>query len=274
MQGSGGNDKTTQTNEPWSGVKPYLLDAYKQAQQMYNQGPPRYYPGRTNAPMSRYSKDSLDAMAQRAAYGSNVTRAAQGQVTDTINGKYLNGNPYLDQAISTAVRPITTAFSDQVMPGIDSSFSSAGRYGSGLQGQAYNDANTTLAQQIGDVSTNMSYQNYADERGRQMQATAMAPEMAAQDYIDIGALGQAGQGYDKYNQDLINANIDKWNYNQNVNWDYLNNYIGLLTGNNFGTQTTKTPRQGSTWTDIIGGALSGVPIVGGLYNSFNRQGIY
>ena len=151
MQGSGGNDKTTQTNEPWSGVKPYLLDAYKQATALYNQGAPKYYPGRQTAPLSRYSKDSLDSMAQRAAYGSNVTRAAQGQVTDTINGKYLNSNPYLDQAINTAVRPITTAFSDQVMPGIDSSFSSAGRYGSGLQGQAYNDANTTLAQQIGDV---------------------------------------------------------------------------------------------------------------------------
>lgn len=270
----GGNDKTTQKVEPWSGVKPYLLDAYQNAAKMYNQGPPRYYPGQPVAPMSGYSKDALDSMAQRAAYGSDVTRAAQGQLTNTINGKYLNKNPYLQGAIDAAVRPITSAFEGSVMPGIDSNFSAAGRYGSGLQGEAYNDANTALAQQIGDVSSQMAYQNYGDERQRQMQAMMFAPQMANQDYVDIAALGQAGQGYDQYNQSLIDANIDKWNYNQNINWDFLSNYIGLLNGNNYSSQITKTPKQGNVWTSILGGALSAVPVVGGIYNSLQKPSIY
>lgn len=270
----GGNDKTTQKVEPWSGVKPYLLDAYQNAANLYAKGPPQYYPGQQIAPLSGYSKNAYDALAQRAAYGSDVNRAAQSQITDTINGKYLNGNPYLSGAIDTAVRPITQAFTDQVMPGIDSNFSAAGRYGSGLQGAAYNDANTVLAQQIGDVSTQMSYQNYVDERNRQMQAMGMAPQIANQDYVDIAALGQAGQGYDQYNQSLIDANIDKWNYNQNINWDFLTNYIGLLNGNNYSTQTTKTPKQGNAWTSILGGALSAVPVLGSAYNAWQKPSIY
>lgn len=255
----GGSTKTKTTTEPWSGVKPYLLGGYKDAEALYQQGAPNYYPGQTTAPMSGYSKNALDATAQRAAYGSDVTRAAQGQLTDTINGDYLNSNPHLQGAIDAAVQPITNAFRSEVMPGIDSSFSSAGRYGSGLQGQAYDDANAQLGQQIGNIASQMSYQNYGDERQRQMQAMLFAPDMAKQDYYDLGMLGQAGQGYDQYNQNLINADIQKYNYNNNADWNYLNDYIGLLNGATGGSSTTTAPQQGGTspLTGALGGAMSG-----------------
>lgn len=264
MSKGGGNTKTQTTTEPWSGVKPYLTSGYKDAQALYKQGAPGYYPGQSTAPMSSYTKDALDATAQRAAYGSDVTRAAQSQLTNTINGDYLNSNPYLQGAIDAAVRPVTEAFTGSVMPGIDSNFSSAGRYGSGMQQGAYNDANQTLARQVGDIGTNMSYQNYGDERQRQMQAMLFAPEMARQDYVDLGMLGQAGQGYDDYNTNLINADIEKYNYNQNSDWNFLNDYIGLLNGASGGSSTTKAPSSGSqaggALTGALGGALTGAKI--------------
>jgi hypothetical protein len=148
------------------------------------------------------------------------------------------------------------------MPGIDSNFSAAGRYGSGMQQGAYNDANQTLAQQVGDIGTNMSYQNYGDERQRQMQAMLFAPEMAAQDYQDLAMLGQAGQGYDQYNQNLINADIEKYNYNQNSDWNFLNDYIGLLNGASGSSSTVKQPGQAgmSPLTGALGGAMSGASL--------------
>lgn len=272
---SGGKQKTTTTTEPWSGVKPYLLSGYKDAQSLYNQGAPGYYPGQANAPMSSYTKQSLDGTAQRAAYGSPLVNAAQDQLQKTINGDYLNSNPYLQGAINAAVQPITNAFSSEVMPGIDSNFSAAGRYGSGLQGAAYNDANDTLARNIGNVSTNMAYQNYGDERQRQMQSMLFAPEMARQDYADLAMLGQAGQGYDQYNQNLINSDIEKWNYLQNADWNYLNDYIGLLNGATGSSSTTKAPGQAgmSPLTGALGGAMAGaslgsaIPGVGTLFGA-------
>lgn len=264
MSKGGGNTKTQTTTEPWSGVKPYLTSGYKDAQALYKQGAPGYYPGQSTAPMSNYTKDALDATAQRAAYGSDVTRAAQSQLTSTINGDYLNSNPYLQGAINTAIQPITNAFNSDVMPGIDSNFSAAGRYGSGLQGQAYDDANAQLAQQIGNVSTNMAYQNYGDERQRQMQAMLFAPEMAAQDYQDLAMLGQAGQGYDQYNQNLINSDIEKYNYNNNKDFNYLSDYIGLLNGATGSSSMTKAPGQAgiNPITGALGGAATGFGIGG------------
>lgn len=257
--GKDNNTKTQTTTEPWSGVKPYLIGGYKDAKNLYEQGAPGYYPGQSVAPMSDYTKNALDATAQRAAYGSDVVRSAQNQLTNTINGDYLNSNPYLQGAINAAVQPITNAFNSEVMPGIDSNFSSAGRYGSGLQGEAYNDANAQLAQQIGNVSSQMAYQNYGDERQRQIQGMLFAPQMAQQDYNDLAMLGQAGQGYDQYNTNLINSDIEKWNYNQNKDWNYLNDYIGLLNGATGSSSMTKAPNSSamSPITGALGGALSG-----------------
>lgn len=274
MSKGGGNTKTKTTTEPWSGVKPYLLGGYKDAQDLYEQGAPGYYPNQSIAPLSSYSKNALDATAQRAAYGSDMVRSAQGQLQGTINGDYLNSNPYLQGAINAAVQPITNAFSSEVMPGIDSNFSAAGRYASGLQGEAYDDANAQLSQQIGNVSTQMAYQNYGDERQRQMAAVALAPDMAKQDYYDLGMLGQAGQGYDEYNTKLINADIEKWNYNQNADWNFLNDYIGLLNGATGGATTTKQPNQSNGWTGVLGGLLGAVPIIGDIYKGLQQPSIY
>lgn len=260
MDSGDSKQKTTTTSEPWSGVQPYLTGAYGQAQALYNRGAPGYYPKQTQAPMSSYSKNALDATAQRAMYGSDLVRTAQGQLQQTMNGNYLSaGNPYLQNAISAATRPMVNAFNDQVMPGLDSNFSSAGRYGSGAHALASSDAGAQLQQQIGDVGSQMAYQNYGDERQRQIQAQMFAPQMAQQDYNDLAMLGQAGQGYDQYNQNLINSDIQRFNYNNNAQWNFLNDYIGLLNGAVGGSQTTVAPGTPTTspLTGAIGGALSG-----------------
>lgn len=258
--GKGNNDetKTVTKQEPWGPIQPYLTAAMADAQNMYKAGAPQYYPGQTIAPMSSYSKNGLDALAQRAANGSPVSTAGQNQLMNTLNGTYLNaGNPAFQGALSAATRPMIQAYNDQIMPGIDSNFSSAGRYGSGAHAMATGDAANALMNNIGDVSSQMAYQNYGDERQRQMQSMLFAPEMAAQDYKDIMALQDAGKGYDQYNQSLIDANMQKYDYNVNSPYNWLSNYIGLLGGVPGPSQTSnaKTPRPSTL--EQIGGYIIG-----------------
>lgn len=253
----GGNDKakTVTTQEPWSGVQPYLTQAYNQAKNIYSQGAPGYYPGQTTAPMSGYTEGALDSMFNRGLQGSPTVNAAKQMTTDTLQGNYLNSNQYLQGAINAAQQPLIQNWQNTVMPGLDSMYSSAGRYGSGAQDASHQQAASTLGQQLGNISSQMSYQNYGDERARMMQAGLMAPSLAAQDYADIGSMLQAGQGFDQFNQGMINANIDKFNYLNNAPWNYLNDYVGLLNGA-VGGATTTTGTQGSS-TGGIGGALGG-----------------
>jgi hypothetical protein len=151
------------------------------------------------------------------------------------------------------------------MPGIDSNFSAAGRYGSGMQGEAYNDANTALARQIGDMASQMAYQNYAAERNNQMQGMMFAPEMASQDYKDISMLGLAGAGMDQYNQQVIDAEKARYDYNANKDMQWLQNYVGMLGGAPPPTSTNsaKTPAP-SPWATVAGLGLMGASALGGM----------
>ena len=262
MGKSSKNTSTTNTiSEPWSGVQPYLKSAYGEAAAQYKKGAPGYYPGQLVAPMSGYTSGALDSMAQRAQQGSDLTRAAQGELTKTLGGQYLNGNQYLQGAMNAATRPMIDAYTKTIMPGIDSTFAGAGRYGSGAHAGAVNDAGNNLMTQIGDVTSNMAYQNYGDERQNQIRGMLFAPDLANQDYQDINMLGQAGAGFDQYNQDLINADLQKYNYNSQKDFNFLSQYLGLLNGAQGGSQTTTSPvARSNPFTTGMGGAMAGAQL--------------
>jgi hypothetical protein len=242
----GKSQKTTQKikSDPWKPIEGDLKGAFGDAQDIYQQGAPGFFPGQTVADQSGFTTQAYQNMAQRAQQGNPLMGQASGEVSKMLSGAYLdpNNNPGFQGALSAATRPVTEAFRDVVMPGIDSNFSSAGRYGSGLQGEAYRDANTDLARSVGDISSNMAFNNYGMERGNMMNAIGMAGGLAANDYRDISMLGLAGQGMDDYNQRLIDAERERYDFNANKDMGWLQNYIGLLGGAPSPTQTIRTPQ--------------------------------
>lgn len=272
MGGKGGNDnnKTTQTvtNDPWSGVQPFLLSGYKDLSTNYKRGAPAYYPGQTVAPMSGYTSGALDAMAQRGAAGSPLTQAAQQSAQNTLSGQFLDpaSNPHLRGAMDAATRPLIDNYMKNIAPGLDSTFSAAGRYGSNSMIDARQGAAEDLTRGIGDITSNMAYQNYGDERQRQIQAGLYANDLANQDYQDINNMGLAGQGFDQFNQALIDADVDKYNYGANKDFNWIAQNLGLLQGQGGGSQTTVNKgasTKPNPFTSTLGGAASGFGI-GGL----------
>lgn len=272
--GKGGGSQTTTTNsQPWSGAQPYLQQGFHDLQQIYQYGNPTgptqygagqvntpdYYPGSTVAPMSNYTQAAINAQAQRAANGSPLVDAAQRQLTDTMQGKYLNAdsNPYLGSAINAATAPVEAA--------VNSAFSSAGRYGPNA---AMTDQ---LARSIGDISSGMAYQNYSDERNRQNQGMLFAPQLAQQDYFDINQLGASGSALDAYNQALIDADIQRYNYGQDADWNRTMQYISAVNGTPWGsTSSTNMPR-GNAFSSALG---TGSSILGmlGMTGAFGPAG--
>ena len=240
--GKSNDQKNTIKSDPWKPIAGDLKGAFGDAQNIYQQGAPGFFPGQTVADQSGFTTQAFQNMANRATTGNPLMGQASGEVSKMLSGDYLdpNNNPGFQGALSAAIRPVTDAFRDNVMPGIDSNFSSAGRYGSGLQGEAYRDANTDLARSVGDISSNMAMQNYGMERGNMMSAIPMAGGLAANDYRDISMLGLAGQGMDEYDQRLIDAERERYNYNANKDMGFLQNYIGMLGGPPPPTQTSRT----------------------------------
>ena len=260
---SKGSDTTTtrSTAEPWSGVAPYLKAGFGDANDLYKQGAPDYYPDQTVAPLSGYTQGALDWQAQRAAAGSPLMNAGQQELTNTLSGQYLDqGNPYLQGAVDKATKPIIQQYQDVVMPGLDSTFSSAGRYGSGIHQDAAAKGYEGMMNAVGDTAGQMAYQNYGDERTNQMRGMMFAPQMAQSDYQDINQLGAAGSSIDAYNQQLINSDIQKFNYEQNAPQQWLSNYMGTLGLAPWGSTGTQTQPSPNIFTSAAGGALGGAAL--------------
>lgn len=256
--GSKGTTKQTTSAEPWKGVQPYLKSAFKDLGTVYKEGAPDYYPGDTVAPQSDYTKSALDQLAARGAAGSQVTDAAQNELMKTMNGDYLNGEtPGFKGALDAATRPITDNYTKSVIPNLESAFSSAGRYGGGAHADAESDAYSGMLREIGDVSSDMSYKNYGDERQRQIQGMLFAPQLAQQDYMDINAMGQAGAGIDQYNQAKIDADVGKYDYNSNKDLNWITQNLGTLMGTPWGQSQTAKGAQPSVFSGALSGAMGG-----------------
>ncbi len=84
-----------------------------------------------------------------------VTAAGNQYLMDVIGGGYLNNNPYLDAMFDRA--------SGKVAAGVNSQFSSAGRYGSGAH-------TGVLTEGLGNLATDIYGKNYATERANQQAA--------------------------------------------------------------------------------------------------------
>jgi len=79
-KGGGGGTNTVQKADPWAGQQPYLTDLFSQAQQLYQQGPQQFYPGRTYAEASPtvYQAENLQRQAALAQAGLGMTSIVPG----------------------------------------------------------------------------------------------------------------------------------------------------------------------------------------------------
>lgn len=259
-----GTTTSTQTTQIDPAIQPYLTYGLTEAQRLYQAGGPQYYQGQTYVGPSDATQTGIQALQARAQAGSPLTGAAQNQLYGTIQGDYLGGNPFFSGAFQPAAQAATNAFNTAI-GNVTSAASKAGRYGSGAMQNLQGAAAGELAQKLTGTAGQLAYQNYADERARQQQATFGAPAMAEADYADINrqlAAGQLGEGYQ---QQALQADMAKYNYQQQLPQTQLTNYlsnIGLVPKTQ--TTTSQQPYFTNPTATALGTGLLGVQLLGGL----------
>jgi hypothetical protein len=264
MAGGGGSQTTVQRTEPWSRQVPYLvgdegrgiLGVFPEALRLYQAPGPSYFPGATVAPTAPEREMALAAQAARALHGSPLAGLGAAELGRTLGGAYLTGNPFLQGAIDAASRGLVRNYQSAVAPGIDSAFAGAGRYGSGAHLAAHEAAQRNLAAQLGDIGANLGYQGYAAERANMLSALGLAPTFAQGDYLDIAQLDAVGRAREAMAQALLDDQVARWNFAQQLPADKLRQYAALIQGNFGGTETTTQPF--SAGAGILSGIETGV----------------
>jgi hypothetical protein len=97
---------------------------------------------------------------------------------------------------------------------------------------------------------------YEQERARQQAAIGAAPGMAAQDYTDIAQLAQVGQTAEQYQQAALADAIQKFNYQQQMPYMNLQNFLSSAYGAPAGMQTIQ-PSYSNPLAGFLGAALAG-----------------
>ena len=253
--------KTTSTTQVDPTLQPYYSYGLDEAQRLYQGGGPQYYSGQNYVGPSGASQAGIQALEARARAGSPLTAAAQNQLYGTIQGDYLGGNPFFEGAFRPAAQAATSAFNTAI-GGVTSNASKAGRYGSGAMQGLQTAAAGELADKLTGTAGKLAYQNYADERARQQQATFGAPQLAEADYNDINKLMAAGQFSEGYQQKALTADMDRFNFGQNQPQVQLNNYLRQAYGFPAGTvQTSQQPYFTNPTANAFGTGLLGIELL-------------
>lgn len=272
---------------------------FTQGNDLLSQGPAPYYPGSTVVPYAQQTTQGLDMIQQnaqggavglpeaydasmRAMSGNNPAMAYADQFAQgTSSGQqamqaFMPGasNPYLDQMWESGKSKVSDA--------VNSQFAGAGRFGANA---AYGGA---LTEGLGDLYTGIYAPAYENERNRQMQAasTLLSSQMSGADLLGglysqgnadaaraqalLPSLYQYGEmpgqsmvgvggAYENLAREYLDADINRWNYDQNAEWDNLQRYANMMNGlPDFSGQTQiSTGGQGSNRAMSAMGGLAG-----------------
>lgn len=230
---------SSNTSEPWTEQKPYLTEIMGQAKNLYKNNNPSYYSNNTVAGFSPQQEQAFGMAADRATNGNANMKAASVYNTDVLSGKY-STDPYQSQVFQN--------MQSQIMPAVNSQFSQAGRYGSGAHADTMTRA---LTESFAPYATQM-YQQGLDRMG---QAASMAPTFAQNDYTDIAAMADVGQQRQALAQSEIDDAKARYDYSQDLPYNKLSQYLGLVGGNYGGQTTSTTPYQKPSTLGTIGGGL-------------------
>jgi len=145
--------------------------------------------------LDKFSAMQMDTYGRLAPGAEQGIMGSQNLINDTLAGKYLNANPYMD-AMATTAR-------NNAADEIASRYSGAGRYGSGA-GQA------AMAKAMMEAENALRFNGYNQERGYQNAAVGQAQSLmggatgllnnaAELPWLGVGALNgnirQASNGY-------------------------------------------------------------------------------
>jgi len=272
-------------------LAPYLQMGLQRAERLFFGEPqPSLYPGQMYVSPSQQTEQALAMQEQLASAASPFISAGQqgylsslGQIGQTAAGGFLQGNPYQQAMIQAAARPLTQQYGEQIVPGIASLYSKAGRYGSGAMERALGGATEAYGRALGDVSANIVGQDYARERQLQQQAqlgqaalAQAAPSFYQASFLPAQTLAQVGAAREAIANQPLQEAIKRYQYSQQLPYQQLQGFLSSVYGTPMGSsQYAAQPAEAKTnyLTQGLGGAMLGSQVgslfggIGGLSGS-------
>ena len=255
---SSGTSKTnqTQTTLP-SFLLPFLTGeggVLPAAQDLFESGPNQFFQGDQVADLDPSQIGAISDI-QNIAANDTLNPAASDFANRTLAGDFLGGGEF------------QKAFGNDILDTVNSQFGRAGRTGSGF--------NTGVAtKELGNVASRL----FDSERNRQNQVLAGIPALSQSQFAGANNALDASSILQNQAQNEINADINKFNFEQGAEQESLQDFANLVFGAPAGAGGSTINTVGNTKTtgntsgpstnpliSAIGGAASGAGLAGKIF---------
>lgn len=249
-----GTTTSTQQNTPWVQQVPYLTGNEAQtytipgtggnvtninpandlpgvmpsAASLYANYTPQYFPDSTVSPFNQTQNSALGQLSNFGLNGgSSSVQSGNNAITAINSGAFLGkDNPYLQNTVNS--------ISDSVLPAIDSHFNKDGRFGSNANVAADSSA-------VANAVAPLQFNDYEQQIGNMLQGSIASPVIQAGQESAMNDALTAGGQQQQQSQAQLNDQVNRFNFQQQLPYNMLSTYSGLVNGNYGGTGTLTQP---------------------------------
>jgi hypothetical protein len=267
--GGGGTTTQVQKADPWAGQQPYLTDLYRQAQQLYQQGPQQFFPGRTYAEASPtvFQAEELQRQAALAQAGLGLGSIVPGFQQALMSPAQRFQDPMLQEALTASLRPIEETGS-RLLQQARRGATQAGQLGGTRQAILESEVIKDVAQKQADVASKMYGDVYGDVLRTQAATLGLAPSIMGTFTQPAQTLAQIGAAETARAQQPITEAMQRFAFEQAAPSEALSRYANIVAGSIL-PPTTTTTAPGPQGPGFAAGALGGA----GIGSLFRPEGV-
>ena len=271
MSGGGSSGSTTSTTQNYSpeeaARRTQVMD---EAQRIYQSTKGQIanspYPG---AKVADFSPETLAAQNYVTQYAADnavqgVADMNQGVSYGLNDAMYVDNNPYLQSAISAAIRPISEKYLDPngVLANIRSDAVGNGQYGGTRQGLAEGIAGGRYLSEVGDVAAQMASAGYDKGQDTFARTLAFAPSALQAGMIPASMMSSVGLQKEMLQQAENQYESDSRMWDLNSQWAPLQNYANMVYGgsNPTAVTTSDSGSRSSGAMGMLGGTMAGAQV--------------
>lgn len=259
MGKSGGTARATSSTRMPEFQMPYITNLLSEADRLYRQPGPFYFPGSTIAdfaPAENLARQYLQDFASNRS--SQMAEAAEEAGKRVLGGEFLDvaNNPYVQDVISRSIRPAVEELTREVLPSIRSSFINTGGFGGSKQGIAEGMAIQGAQQAVGDAASRMNLGAYSQGLQSLLSGMSLAPSIQNMGMLPADILQAVGAQERAMEQARIDEAIARHQWNQSLPFIKLAEYGNIVRSplGGYSESTTNAPETGKA--EQIAGAAS------------------
>jgi hypothetical protein len=210
----------------------------------------QYTPNQQVAPLTPQQTQAMQMVSNQAGPTQNFLNNTIGTQDYITSGGLLNpSNPYLSQYFNTLAQPLTEQFAQTTAPNILANAAQTGTIGSAGENQAFGNAETALAQGLGNLGAGLGYSGYNTGVNATETAAANAPSLASGAFVPAQQLAESGQIGQQQAQNVLNTGYNNLYASGESPFQLLNQLgqgLGLASGGTgHGGSVTTNPYSGA-----------------------------